>query len=287
MAFEFEESQKDRKQDIQESIWVVIWGFIAIMAGYFALTKGHGFDEQRNFIIFALFGIMILAFMILALGIKFAQFNGFFKNVYMPVFDPEKGLFPIKSGLKFLFGVLLFVSILGLISSFIPQSTFRDFAFPLSAGVQEQTTKGAKLLYGSYNSPAENAFLYGILSLLVTLEFIIFAKLGWTKKGIFLAFMLPNIIIGAYGWLAIHDLVAQDNSIRQKSHLFFGAEISASVLTTGTIIYPEVRHFINNLFTTLIDQQSGFGRGIAIASFTGLTILFGIINIALYTKKSA
>ncbi len=251
--FEFEESEKDLKRDLLEIAWIVIWGVIVIFAGFFALTRGRGLEESTYFIKFTLFGVMIVAFLIFAVILKLVQRAGYLKNFYVPIFDPEKGILPIKSGLKFLLITLLVIITIAFLLSFKPQSSLSNFIFPLEVGgVEQQVTKGAKILFGIYNSPAENSFLYILLSILVTIEFIVMSKLtGMQKKAIFLIFLIPNIVIGSVGWLEIHDLVSRDNSLKEFSHLTFGAVMSASTLLTGTIIIPEVLHVVNNLFITI------------------------------------
>jgi len=276
---EFEESEKDLKQDLLEIAWIVIWGIIVIFAGFFALTRGRGLEESTYFIKFTLFGVMITAFLIFAIVLKLVQRSGSLKNFYIPIFDPEKGILPIKSGLKFLLITLLVITTIAFVLSFKPQSSISNFIFPLEVGgVEQQVTKGAKILFGLYNSPAENSFLYILLGILVTIEFVVMSRLtGLSKKAIFLIFIIPNIVIGSVGWLEIHDLVSRDNSLKEFSHLTFGATMSATTLLTGTIIIPEVLHAVNNLFITIKVQ---FGQ-------TMLTIIFLISFLVLLTATIA
>ncbi len=211
MVLEFEgESNKDLTQDLIEVTWLIIWLTAVTFGGYFSLTAGGAFEEDINRLKFFLFTGMMVMFAIYALAIKFAQRFGTFQNFYVPIFDPEKGFFPIKSGLKFLLVTSLIIVSLAFIISFQPQSTIANFVFPLQVGIAEQqTTPGAKILFGFYNSPAENAFLYIILGFLVTFELVLFTKITpLTAKTIFIIFLIPNTIIGSVAWLQIHDLVS-------------------------------------------------------------------------------
>lgn len=281
--FEFDESQKDLKKDIIEVIWLVVWVSIIIFAGFFALTRGRAIEEGSNLLKF-IFTIMSVAFAVYALGIKIAQSMGHLKNFYVPIFDPEKGILPIKNGLLFLLVTLLIITTIAFVLSFKPQSTIAKFIFPLEVGgVPQQVTKSGQVLFGFLNSPSENAFLYFVLSILVTLEFFIMAGLtGLSRKTIFLIFLIPNIIIGSFAWLEIHDLVSQDNSLKQLSHITFGGAMTTTTLLTGTIIIPEVMHAENNLF---IKINSVYGHTMLVIVFLISFIILLISIIALITMK--
>ena len=284
---EFEESEREQKDNFTDVAWVTFWMVLMIFTGFYALTKGHGLEKTDLFVKFTLFGVMIVAFVIFAIAItlvKFFNHDGFWKDVYIPLFDPEKGYFNITHGLKFFLYTMLVVSLLAFVSSLVPQSSLANFLFPLEVGgVPQQVTKGSVILFGFYNSPAENAFLYIILSGLVTLQFVLGRKYTSLQKStIFMICLIPNIFIGSTAWLQIHDLVSADNSVKELSHRIFGAEMAAATLLTGTIIIPEILHATNNLFLTIHEQ---YGQAVLIVIFSIQFLILLSIIVYLETQK--
>ena len=88
--------------------------------------------------------------------------------------------------------------------------------------------------------------------------------------------------MGSIAWLEIHYLVSADNSIREISHLIFGAEMATATLLTGTIIIPEILHATNNLFITIQEQ---YGQ-VYLLLFFGLEfMLLMILIVSLEMRK--
>jgi len=173
---------------------------------------------------------------------------------------------------------IIFFSILGFVGSISPQSS--AYIFPLGAGqVAQQTTPTGKLLFGFYNAPAENVFLYIILFTAISF-WLYFAthKLGLPFKVALGIAIIPIALFAAFIWREIHFLVSGSSEIRSFSNVLFGFNGAFLTILTGSVIPFEVYHITNNLFIT---SRTIFGSEITIVIFAALMIL-SIAGTAIY-----
>jgi len=294
MVFDFDESKKDLKNDLLVEflvliVFVVVWGF----AGFFSLTAGRALEEEINLTKWSVFAVLLVFYALYVFIVKFVQFNGKGKMIYVPLHDPEKGVGSDSSFFKNpikLFAIFFFITVsMGLFSSLTPQSAVGEFVYPLQTGVgelQEQVTPSGKLMFGVFNAPAENFYLYVILSILVTLEFAIskFVLKIQDFKMPFIIMIIPNMAISSFTWLQMHALVSGDSQINQLSHFIFGAELSGLVLLTGSIIPSELLHIMNNLF---VQAKVEFGTQISALIFGGLLVLEVVVIGFYYMLKNS
>ena len=267
------------------SFALIIYLMIFIVMGFYGLSAEMGFTEQIDTVRFWTFGLLIILFiivLILKIGLwTFLKETPFARYIYLPIHDPELGFFKnlnIISNPLFLFmiSVLLF-TFLGFIGSALPESS--AYLFPLSAGqVEQQTTPAGKFLFGFFNAPAENVFLYIIVFTGMTLFLYFTRKLGLTTS--LIIGMLIFAPLGGFVWGKIHVGVSGSDEERTLGNTLFGANNVILIIATGSIIPTEVYHVTNNIFAR---SHELFGNDVTVVIFIVLFILEIIVFSLAYT----
>ena len=277
--------EKDASKDVIDIAAVWVYYAIWLVIGFYSLTAGRGLEEEINFTTIVLFTLPLLMYAGLVTAVNTAKLTGKFENFVVFVHDTEIGIFGkfrfVSNPLLLIFvssGIFILIGFFGAIM----QSTIGDFFFPWSVGGLPETTTGAKLVFGVYNAPAENAWLYLILAGLVTTELLVLRKLtGLSAKQIYWPAMIFNVPAAGFIWLQIHNLI---NKTAEQSinHFAFGATNAALVLGTGSIIPTEAYHFFNNLFFTM---QSLFGNQLVITIFSFMAVIYVALLIFIFIFK--
>ena len=91
MAFDFDESSRDRKHDVFEAIGIFVFTILILVGGFYALTAGRALEEEVNLTKWAVFGVLILALGSTLTIIKAAQAFGYGRDIFIIAHDPEKG----------------------------------------------------------------------------------------------------------------------------------------------------------------------------------------------------
>lgn len=255
MVNDFED--KDLKGDVISATAYTFFIAIIIVLGFWSFTAGRGAEEQINLVKLAVFSVPMLMYLIYVWGIKVGRHvNNRLENIFVLIHDKEYSAFgdfkPTANPLILIAICIIIFSIIGLTGTLFSQSGIGNVVFPLSPGnFQEQVTPGAKVLFSVYGSPAENAILFLILSILVTIQLVIAHKLMISKKLTYFIMILPNSLISAWIWLKIHNLVVGGDQIKELAHFMFGFNSALLTLLTGSIIPMEVYHMFNNLFNAV------------------------------------
>ena len=289
--FEFEkESKADLKHDLLvETAVIVLYAVIWIFLGFLALTGGRGLLDPLNLTRWSVFGMMLMPYVILLFVVKFSQFFGKLKFIYLPAHDPEKGA---GSGISIfvnpfkLFIIFYFIFVtMAFFSSLIPQSALANFIYPLQSGIgvgtiMQDALPSSRLLFSVFGTLSEDFYLYLILGILVSIEFAIAKFIIKVKslKPVFLIMFIPNVIIAVAGWIKIHALVTGGSQVNELSHMIFGFEMASITLATGSIIPASLLHFTNNLFLHL---RVEYGTTMMPFIFGGM-LLIGVFAIGLY-----
>ncbi len=258
---------------------VALWMYYAIwfMIGFFSLTAGRGLEEEQNFITVVLFSIPFAIYAGLVTSLKVLQNLGKGKRIVTYIHDTEVGIFGkfnfVSDPIKFIFvsfGLFLLISFIGAFT----QSSIGSFFFPWDVGVTPEVATPAKLVFGLYNAPSENAWLYMMISVFVTIELLLMGLLKIPARLAYWSLFVPNVIMFGWIWLQIHNLV---NSSAQQglAHFMFGATNTALVMGTGSIIPTEAYHLLNNFFVIIRDD---FGNQVLVTLFSSALVLYFVIT---------
>ena len=269
------------------SFALIIYLMIFIAMGFYGLSAEMGFTEQIDTTRFWTFGLLIVLFiivLILKIGLwTFLKETPFARYIYLPIHDPELGFFKninVLSNPLFLFmiSVLLF-TFLGFIGSALPESS--AYIFPLSAGqVEQQTTPAGKFLFGFFNAPAENVFLYITIFTGMSIGLYFLRKYNIKLAASLILLMVIFAPLGGFIWGKIHVGVSGSDEEKTLGNTLFGANNVILIIATGSIIPTEVYHVTNNVFTR---SKELWDNDITVVIFIVLFILEIIVFSLAYT----
>lgn len=272
------------------SSFLKVYGIVMvyfILSGVLALTAGKALEEQRNLVIFTIASIPILAyvlFLTITLVTKAAsKADWFVVFLHNPKLSPL-GMFDIvRNPLKlFILSIIMF-SLLGFAASF-SQNTIGQSVFPWAPGSElQQVTPQGKFLFGIYNTPSEQSWLYLILTAITSMVLFVAARLKISLKAAYLGVAIPLcMIFGTLVWFKIHSLITgqtiETGIFVMSPFVVFGFFNTALVMLTGSIIPSEVYHLINNIYRSV---RENFGNENVVVAFSILMAII-FIFVALY-----
>ena len=262
-----------------------------ILSGVLALTAGKALEEERNLVIFTVASIPLIAY-VLFLSITFmtrlsSKAEWFVVFLHNPNLSPIGMLDVVKNPLKlFLWSVIIF-STLGFIAS-VSQNTLGQNVFPWAPGAElQQVTPEGRLLFGIYNTPSEQSWLYLILAGITSVVLFIASRLGIGLKVAYLGVAVPLcMVFGTLMWFKIHALITgqtlESGLFSLSPFVLFGFFNTALVMLTGSIIPSEVYHLTNNLFNTV---KTHFGNENVVIAFSIIMVFVVIISLLYFVLR--
>lgn len=233
----------DIKKDWNTVLWVSIVVFVLMVISGFALTAGHGLEDNTfvlRFTIYSILGGAGLAFLLVGNFLNFFNHKRIIKTI---VHDPEDGLL---GGLRVVRNPLLLM--LGMFIVFLlPLFWLGKFSNTFFSGIpfkaQQITTFSNIWADSVFPALAENMFIFIPLCLIYTWNW----KANKGRGTVFWAINLIVIpLVFAFAWQFFHLAVYGSNEVALVSTFIFGFVGVLLTMTTMSFIPWAAIHFLTN-----------------------------------------